>query len=198
MFTTLLTPDRIARETAAGHWRDRTITDFLDENASTAPDKTAFVDSRGRISYAELKQLVDRVALGFLELGVGPGDVVSFQIPNWIEWVVVHYAASRIGAISNPLIPNYREREVGFMVSLARSKLVVVPRAFRRVRPRRDGRTPPRRLARAGARAGDRRALVGRVHHDTVGGRPRPGGPPRPAARPQRRDAADLHLGHHR
>lgn len=57
--------------------------------------------------------------------------MVSFQIPNWIEWVVVHYAASRIGAISNPLIPNYREREVGFMVSLARSKLVVVPRAFR-------------------------------------------------------------------
>jgi cyclohexanecarboxylate-CoA ligase len=56
---------------------------------------------------------------------------VSFQLPNWIEWVVVHYAATRIGAISNPLIPIYREREVGFMVGLARSKVIVVPREFR-------------------------------------------------------------------
>ena len=40
-------------------------------------------------------------ALGLLELGVRPGDVVSFQLPNWIEWIVVHYAVTRIGAISN-------------------------------------------------------------------------------------------------
>jgi cyclohexanecarboxylate-CoA ligase len=74
---------------------------------------------------------VDRCALGLLELGTAPGDVVSFQLPNWIEWIVLHYAASRIGAISNPLIPIYREREVGFMVGLARSKVIVVPREFR-------------------------------------------------------------------
>jgi hypothetical protein len=69
----------------------------------------------------ELRREVDRCALGLLELGVEPGDVVSFQLPNWIEWVVTHYAASRIGAISNPLIPIYRRREVGFMVGLAKS-----------------------------------------------------------------------------
>jgi cyclohexanecarboxylate-CoA ligase len=44
---------------------------------------------------------------------------------------VLHYACSRIGAIVNPLIPIYREREVRFMVSLARSKVIVVPRTFR-------------------------------------------------------------------
>jgi cyclohexanecarboxylate-CoA ligase len=131
MFETLLTPERIARETAAGYWRDRTITDFLDERAAEMPDEVAFVDSRRQVAFAELKHLVDRAALGLLERGVGPGDVVSFQLPNWIEWVVVHYAASRIGAISNPLIPIYREREVGFMVGLARSKLIVVPQEAR-------------------------------------------------------------------
>lgn len=131
MFDTLLTQERIDRETAAGHWRDRTITDFLDENAAATPDKVAFVDSRCDITFRDLKDLVDRVALGFRARGIGPGDVVSFQLPNWIEWIVVHYAASRIGAISNPLIPIYREREVGFMVGLAQSKLIVVPREFR-------------------------------------------------------------------
>ena len=131
MFDTLLTPERIDRETAAGHWRDRTITDFLDEHAAATPDKVAFVDSRRQVTYGELKRLVDRVALGLVQRGIGTGDVISFQLPNWIEWVVVHYAASRIGAVSNPLVPIYREREVGFMVGLAKSRLLVVPREFR-------------------------------------------------------------------
>jgi cyclohexanecarboxylate-CoA ligase len=130
-FATLLTPERIARETAAGHWRDKVITDFLDEHAAATPDKVAFVDSRRQVTFAELKAEVDAFARGLHARGIGAGDVVSFQIPNWIEWIVVHYAATRVGAISNPLIPIYREREVGFMVGLAKSRLVVVPREFR-------------------------------------------------------------------
>jgi cyclohexanecarboxylate-CoA ligase len=129
-FETILTPE-LVEEYTRGYWLDRTITDYLDEAAARTPDKTAFVDSRRQITYGELRQQVDHCALGLLELGVGPGDVVSFQLPNWIEWVVVHYAATRIGAVSNPLIPIYRRREVGFMVGLARSKVIVVPAEFR-------------------------------------------------------------------
>jgi cyclohexanecarboxylate-CoA ligase len=130
-FATTLTAERISEHTRAGHWRNRLITDYLDETACATPDKTAFVDLRRRISYAELKRQADRCALGLHELGVRPGDVVSFQLPNWIEWLVVHLAASRIGAISNPLIPIYRDREVGFMVEAARSKVLVIPQQFR-------------------------------------------------------------------
>lgn len=131
-FETILTDQQIRTYTEAGYWTNRTITDFLDEAAAATPDKTAFVDSRRSITYGRLRAEVDRAALGLLELGVRPGDVVSFQLPNWIEWVVVHYAASRIGAISNPLIPIYREREVGFMVGMAESKVLVIPQSFRR------------------------------------------------------------------
>lgn len=130
-FETLLTAEWTERHTSAGYWRNRTITDFLDQYAAATPDKIAFIDSRRLITYAGLRDLTDRVALGLLELGVGPGDVVSFQLPNWIEWIAVHYGASRIGAISNPLIPIYREREVGFMAALARSRVIVVPGEFR-------------------------------------------------------------------
>jgi cyclohexanecarboxylate-CoA ligase len=130
-FETILTREQVEDYTSQGLWTNRTITDFLDDVAEQTPDKVAFTDSRRQITYGELKEQVDHCALGLLELGVGPGDVVSFQLPNWIEWVVVHYAASRIGAISNPLIPIYRQREVGFMVGLARSKVIVVPSDFR-------------------------------------------------------------------
>jgi len=130
-FETILTPELISTYTSEGFWLDRTITDYLDEWAASSPDKVAFVDARRQITYAALKAEVDHAALGLLELGVQPGDVVSFQLPNWIEWVVVHFAATRIGAVSNPLIPIYRAREIGFMVGLAESKVLIVPSTFR-------------------------------------------------------------------
>src|SRR5688500_18791947 len=130
-FETILTRERVDQHTRDGFWVNRTITDYLDEAAVATPDKVAFIDPRRQVTYAEFRREVDRCALGLLELGVRPGDVVSFQLPNWIECVVVHFAATRIGAISNPLIPIYREREVGFMVGLAGSKVIVVPSEFR-------------------------------------------------------------------
>jgi cyclohexanecarboxylate-CoA ligase len=130
-FDTILTPEQIEKYTSEGLWAGRVITDVLDEVAAATPDKAAAIDARGRITYGELKRLSDRAALGLLELGVRPGDVVSFQLPNWIEFLVVHFAVTRIGAVNNPLIPIYRDREVGFMVGLAKSKVIVVPQEFR-------------------------------------------------------------------
>ncbi|MFE3170728.1 AMP-binding protein [Amycolatopsis sp. NPDC059090] len=130
-FATILNDETIEAHTRAGYWVNRTITDYLDDAAAATPDKTAFVDSQRSITFGQLKHEVDRCARGLMELGVRPGDVVSFQLPNRIEWIVVHYAASRIGAVSNPLIPIYRDREVGFMVALAKSKVLVVPQEFR-------------------------------------------------------------------
>jgi cyclohexanecarboxylate-CoA ligase len=130
-FDTILTPEQIEKYTSEGLWAGRVITDFLDEVAAATPDKAAAIDARGQITYGELKRLSDRAALGLLELGVRPGDVVSFQLPNWIEFLVLHFAVTRIGAVNNPLIPIYRDREVGFMVGLAKSKVIVVPQKFR-------------------------------------------------------------------
>jgi cyclohexanecarboxylate-CoA ligase len=131
-FETILTPETIDEYTKAGFWQNKIITDFLDEVVARTPDKTAASDSRRQLTYRELQAETDRCALGLLELGVQPGDVVSFQLPNWIEFLVLHFAATRIGAVSNPLIPIYRDREVGLMVGFAESKVLVVPREFRK------------------------------------------------------------------
>lgn len=130
-FETILTPELVERYTRQGYWTGHTITDHLDAATARTPDKVAFVDSRRQVTYRELRAEVDRFAAGLLELGIVAGDVISFQVPNWIEWLVIHLGASRIGAISNPLIPIYRAREIGPMVALAQSRLVIVPSSFR-------------------------------------------------------------------
>ena len=130
-FETILTDEIIDDYTKAGFWQNKIITDFLDEVVARTPDKTAAIDPRRQVTFRELQAETDRCALGLLELGVEPGDVVSFQLPNWIEFLVLHFAATRIGAVSNPLIPIYRDREVGFMVGFAHAKVLVVAREFR-------------------------------------------------------------------
>ncbi|MFE4240617.1 AMP-binding protein [Peribacillus butanolivorans] len=112
-------------------WPNRTILDYLNDAIEKDPDKIAIIDKKSRFTYKELGKLVDRIALGLLNIGLGKGDVISFQLPNWNEFIILHYAVTRIGAISNPLIPIYRDREIGYMVEMAESKMIVIPDGFR-------------------------------------------------------------------
>ncbi|MDQ0269847.1 AMP-binding protein [Cytobacillus purgationiresistens] len=112
-------------------WPNKTIIDYLNDAVAKYPEKMAIIDRKSRYTFQELSMLVDRVALGLLHLGIEKGDVISFQLPNWNEFIILHYAATRIGAISNPLVPIYREREIGFMVKTVQSKMIVVPDQFR-------------------------------------------------------------------
>ncbi len=88
---TILTDEIIDEYTKAGYWQNKVITDFLDEVVARTPDKVAAIDPRRQVTYAELAAEVDRAALGFLEMGIEPGDVISFQLPNWIEFLVVRF-----------------------------------------------------------------------------------------------------------
>ncbi|MFJ8257116.1 AMP-binding protein [Peribacillus asahii] len=112
-------------------WPNRTILDYLNEAIANHPDKVAIIDKKSRYTYREVGKLVDRVALGLLKIGLGKGDVISIQLPNWNEFIILHYAVTRIGAITNPLIPIYRDREIGYMVGMVESKMMVVPDKFR-------------------------------------------------------------------
>ena len=128
-FETMLNPDYIEKYQSV--WPNKTILDYLYDAVAKFPDKVAIIDKKSRYTYRELGKMVDRVALGMLELGLGKGDVISIQLPNWNEFIILHYAATRIGAITNPLIPIYRDREIGYMVGMAESKMIVVPDEFR-------------------------------------------------------------------
>ena len=90
------------------------------------------VDEDGRtLTFAEYRDWCERAAAGFQDLGLSEGDVVSWQLPTWFESTVLVGALARLGVTQNPIIPIYREREVGFVTKQAGSKLLVVPSVFR-------------------------------------------------------------------
>lgn len=105
--------------------------DHLNRTADQDPDRTALVHSDGRLTYASLRQQALDLAAGLLSLGVKRGDTVSYQLPNWAETAVIVLAAMRIGAICNPIIPIYREREARFIMTQARTRVVFAPETYR-------------------------------------------------------------------
>ncbi len=136
-FDPILPPGRVAAMKAQGHWRDRRLTDMFDQRVAEMPDKLALVDSNSmtgtssRLTFRELARRVDRIAVRLAALGIEKGDVVAWQLPNWWQFTALHLACLRLGAISGPLMPIFRERELTFMLGLAEAKVFVVPRSFR-------------------------------------------------------------------
>ncbi len=136
-FDAILLPPRRARMISQGLWHDRTINDYLDACVAACPDKTALTalqvesDAMRRFSYRELAQMADRIAVGLARLGVGPGDVVACQLPNWWQFTLTYLACSRIGAVMNPLMHIFRERELSFMLRHGEAKVMIVPKTFR-------------------------------------------------------------------
>ncbi|MFD2421714.1 AMP-binding protein [Amycolatopsis pigmentata] len=128
---TRLDADLIHRYTAQGFWQGNLTDDYLAESAVKAPEKIAVVDRGRSWSYGELNDSVNRLASALHGRGVVAGDVVSWMLPNWVEAVIVHLAALRLGAVSNPIIPIYRHNETKFILHQAGSRIVVVPRRFR-------------------------------------------------------------------
>ena len=128
---------RIEVERQRGIWPDRVITDYFDGWLAEKPDATAIIDHRADdgsttiVGYGELNGAVAAMARNLTGLGVGKGDVVSMQLPNWWQFVAVHLACVRIGAITNPLMPIFRHRELSFMLRLAESKVFIVPETYR-------------------------------------------------------------------
>ncbi|MEO6124678.1 MAG: AMP-binding protein [Ilumatobacteraceae bacterium] len=109
----------------------RLIGSHVAEVARRTPRRIAVVEGGRRIDYGELDREVHRVARGLIALGVDRGDVVTIELPNWWETNVVIHAVLRIGAIPNPVVPIYRDREMRFIIAQARPKVVVVPQIFR-------------------------------------------------------------------
>src|SRR5215475_4538077 len=121
----------------AGFWLDKTVDQLLTEAASKTPDKVAIVADRAdreqapRFTYRELESLVDRAASSLIRLGVGRGDIVTVQLPNWWEFVVTAFACSKIGAVMNPVMPILRERELLYILNFCQTRVFIVPKIYR-------------------------------------------------------------------
>ena len=131
MRATKLDEEQIRTNTEAGFWTGNMIDDYLSSAAARTPGAVAVVDRTGSRTYRELDTDVNRLASALRRRGLGRGDVMSWMLPNWAEAIIVHLAAIRLGAVSNPIIPIYRHQETTFILRQATSKIVVVPHEFR-------------------------------------------------------------------
>jgi fatty-acyl-CoA synthase len=110
-----------------------TIGANLERTVARFGDREALVDrpSGRRWTYAELDRDVDRVARGLLALGVQQGDRVGIWAPNCAEWVLVQYAAAKIGALLVNINPAYRTHELSYVLTQAGVTVLVIAESFK-------------------------------------------------------------------
>lgn len=117
-------PERAAAYVAAGWWDDVTLCDRV---VAADPAALAVVDAAGRHTYGELVADAARLAAALAGNGVGAGDVVSIQLPNRYEAVVAAVATLSLAAVVNPLLPNYRHKELAHVFRTAGPKAIFTP-----------------------------------------------------------------------
>jgi 2,3-dihydroxybenzoate-AMP ligase len=114
-------------------WLGLTLGDLVDRAADVFPKREAVIDDRVRLTYAALRDGVDRLAIGLMDLGIEKGDAVLLQLPNWAEYVYSYFALQKIGAIPVVLISGYKQLEVGHLGLLTEATAWIVPEVYRKM-----------------------------------------------------------------
>src|SRR5947199_390663 len=129
--------ERRARHEATGEWPQPSLSAMLAERVRRTPERIYLIEGRregGRsYTFADLAARAERMAGALLAVEVRPGEVVSWPLPNWFEGAALAVAIDRVGAVSNPIITIYREREMSFVCRQARPRVLVVPGVVRGV-----------------------------------------------------------------
>jgi cyclohexanecarboxylate-CoA ligase len=109
-----------------------TLWELLDRRAELSPDAPMLIDEADRtVSFGEFRAWSERVAAGLLALGVTADTPFAWQLPTRIESIVLSFALARLGTTQLPIIPIYREREVGSVLAQAGVRFFAVPGTWR-------------------------------------------------------------------
>jgi len=123
---TLHNPAAARRYYEAGLWRPETFCDLLEKHASERPNAFAIRDSGRRLTWAEFKDLVERISGHLAAAGVGLGDRIGLRLSNRVEGVAALLAASRIGCVANPsLHHNYTADEVVSLIEALSASVIL-------------------------------------------------------------------------
>lgn len=131
MFASRLNEKFAAEYRRKGYWVGQTLIEYAIEAVERDPSAQVFLGEEREVDMATLLLEAEALAVSLWEMGLRPGDVVAFQLPNWVEGAVINLAACRIGLICNPLVPIYRDAELAFMLNASESKVVFIPTTFR-------------------------------------------------------------------
>ncbi|HCO1088096.1 TPA: medium-chain fatty-acid--CoA ligase [Escherichia coli] len=119
-----------------GLWGDASLADYWQQTARAMPDKIAVVDNHGATyTYSALDHAASCLANWMLAKGIESGDRIAFQLPGWCEFTVIYLAFLKIGAVSVPLLPSWREAELVWVLNKCQAKMFFAPTLFKQTRP---------------------------------------------------------------
>ncbi|WP_210588920.1 class I adenylate-forming enzyme family protein [Streptomyces sp. GESEQ-35] len=118
-------------DTAHALGSSRTLWELVARRAGLTPDHPVLLQDDRTLTFGELHDRAERVAAGLYGMGVRPGTIVAWQLPTRIESALLSFALARLGAVQSPVIPFYRDREVGFAVRESKAEYFAVPGEWR-------------------------------------------------------------------
>jgi 2,3-dihydroxybenzoate-AMP ligase len=119
--------DEIKEYVSKGIWHNLTFGDILDRNVANIPDKVAIIDDTKSVTWRELGQRSDRLAIHFKKLGLESGDFAVVVSPNVLEFYYIIFGMARIGVIPVMCLPRHRRLEISHMVKLHDAKAIIMP-----------------------------------------------------------------------
>lgn len=130
------TPKELAEQyRSKGWWNKDTLWDRFMDHAQTKPDAVAVVDgdsvAEREHTFGQLASDSAKLACWLREQGMRAGDVASVQLPNVYEAVVVALGLQQVGMVINPVLPNYRLKELSYIFTKAETKVVFIPDSYR-------------------------------------------------------------------
>jgi acyl-CoA synthetase (AMP-forming)/AMP-acid ligase II len=124
------------RYIAEGWWTRESLGDLIAAGLASAPEQTFRVHSAARPfagPFRQVEALARRLAGGLRELGVGAGDVVAFQLPNWMEAAAAFWASALLGAVVVPIVHFYGPKELGYILEVTRPRVFLTAERFGRM-----------------------------------------------------------------
>ena len=120
-----------------GWWRPETLGELIADGLQANPDTGFWVHSDVRPyagTFADVELEARRLAAGLHARGVGPGDAVAIQLPNWMEAAVSFWASAFLGAVVVPIVHFYGRKELTHIIATAKPKAFITAEEFGRMR----------------------------------------------------------------
>src|ERR1700758_3565896 len=129
-YTVRYSPQEIDHYYREGLWSTKTFHDLLVRRVEDNPDKVFATDGTRSLTFRELFDAGQRLAVGLHRHGLRRGDTAAVQLPNWVEFIQVLAALSRLGVIMVPIMPIYRREDVSYVLGNAGIRTVFTPGQF--------------------------------------------------------------------
>src|SRR5215467_15696356 len=128
--------DLVRRYEAEGWWTRDTMGDLLARGLAAAPETEFRVHSAVRPwsgTFGDVERVARRLAGGLRARGVGPGDLVAFQLPNWMEAAAVFWASAFLGAVVVPIVHFYGRKELAYILGAVKPRVFITVERFGRM-----------------------------------------------------------------